>query len=283
MRVMALGYAHIGGRWATQEQLMLENGYVRSKYAPGKWLLPQEEELLERREKTTRAQLEWNSKLKRWTTWLSSDKAPQAVANIKAISDPFAVHGLAKHLAAEGRREVRLMYVEALGRINAPAGLEVLVATSLADQDEEIRLAALDQVVAHDYKPAVARYVKALHDKDNVIINRAALALGQMKDPNAIGPLIDALVTTHTFRIQKGQPGSTAATFGTGPNGGGGFSFGGSSVETVKRTFENRAVLQSLVDLTNGVSFNYDVKAWKYWYVAQRKPKTLDARRDSPQ
>jgi hypothetical protein len=32
--------------------------------------------------------------------------------------------------------------------------------------------------------------------------------------------------------------------------------------------------------LTGGTSFNYDVRAWKYWYAAQKKPATLDARRD---
>ena len=46
----------------------------------------------------------------------------------------------------------------------------------------------------------------------------------------------------------------------------------GSSTETVKRRFENRDVLESLIQLADGTSFNFDVKAWKYWYVAQRKP-----------
>jgi hypothetical protein len=160
--------------------------------------------------------------------------------------------------------------------------MEVLVTTSLADQDEEVRLAALDQVVANDYRPAVARYVQALKQSDNAIINRAAAGLGLMKDPGAVGPLIDALVTTHTFRMQQGQPGQTTTTFGTWPNSGG-FNFGGSGVKTVKRQFQNRDVLQALVDLTDGVSYNYDVRAWKNWYAAQKKPKTLDARRDSSQ
>jgi hypothetical protein len=277
-----LGYSQIGGRWATQEQLMIQNGYVRSKHAPGKWVLPQEEEILAAQGKATKSQLDWNARLKRWSGWLGTDKAASAVANIKAIDDPFAVPGLAKFLASDRRREARLLYVEALSRIHAPAGMEVLVATSLADQDEEIRLAALDQVVARDYKPAVAKYVQALKHKDNAIINRAAVGLGHLKDPSAVGPLIDALVTTHTFQFQQGQPGQTTTTFGTGPNSGG-FSFGGSGVKVVKQQFENRAVLQALVDLTEDVSFNYDVRAWKNWFAAQKKSQSLDARRDSSQ
>lgn len=277
-----LGYSRIGGRWVTQEQLMTENGYVRSKFAPGKWVLPQEEGLLEQRGKSTKAQSEWNIKLKRWSAWLGTNKGPQAAANIKAINDPFAVRALAKYLEADKRRDARQLYLEALARINVPAGMDVLVNVSLGDQDDEVRLVALDEVVAHDYKPAVRRYVQALKHKDNTIVNRAAVGLGKMKDPSAIGPLIDALVTTHTFRIETGQPGQSTSTFGTGPNAGG-FSFGGSNVQIIKRQFENRAVLQALVDLTSGVSYNFDVRAWKNWFVAQKKPKTLDARRDSPQ
>jgi uncharacterized membrane protein YgcG len=279
----ALGFSQIQGRWVTQEQLMTENGYVRSKLAPGKWVLPQEKELLEQRSKETKAQLDWSARLRRWHGWLDTDKAPQAEANIKAIDDPYAARALAKYLTSDRRREVRMIYVEALGRINASAGMDALVTASLADDDEEIRLACLDQVVAHHYKPAVGRYVQALKSKDNPTVNRAAVCLAQMKDLSAVGPLIDALVTTHTFRIQKGQPGQTSATFGTGPNAGsgGGFSFGGGGVEIVKQNFENRAVLQALVELTGGVSFNYDTKAWKYWYTAQKKPQSLDARRDA--
>lgn len=277
-----LGYSQIGGRWTTQEQVMLENGYIRSKLAPGKWILPQEEELLERRKEVTTAQLEWNAKLKRFSNWLGTDKHAQGVAGIQAIDDPYAVNALAKAMETDQRQEARLLYLAALGRLNVPASMNILVGVSLYDRDEEIRAAAQDEVVRQDYRPGVARYVQALKDKDNAVVNRAAAALGLLKDPAAVEPLISALVTTHTFVVQKGQPGQMSSTFGSGPGGtgGGGFTFGGSSTETVKRTFENRAVLQALVDLTGGTSFNYDVKAWKYWYVAQKKPKTLDARRD---
>jgi len=277
-----LGYSQIGGRWVTQEQQMLENGYVRSAFAPGKWVLPQEEELLARRDKSTKARLAWNGKLKRYSEWLGTDKSAQAVANIKAINDPYAVGALVKTLQTDRRPDARLLYVAALARIGSPDAMNQLVAVSVLDADEEIRLAALDEVAAHDYKPAVARYIAALKDKNNLVVNLAAVGLGKMKDPSAIGPLIDALVTTHTYRFEQGSPGQTTTAFGTGPNSGG-FSMGGSKVQIVKRQHENRAVLQALVDLTGGTSFNYDVKVWKNWYVAQKKPKTLDARRDSAQ
>ncbi|MBI3836415.1 MAG: HEAT repeat domain-containing protein [Planctomycetia bacterium] len=272
----ALGYSQINGRWLTQQQKMTENGYVKHN---GSWVLPQEVEIMEQQRKEKLAQLEWASKLKRWQGWLNTNKAEQAQANIQAIDDPFAARPLAKYLDQETRRDVRMLYVGALGRLNVPAGLDALVHASLFDGDEEVRMACLDQVVSHQYKPAVGTYINSLKSKDNRVVNRAAVCLGQMKDSSAIGPLINALRTVHTFQIQKGQPGNMGATFGTGPNSGS-FSFGGGGVQIVKQTFDNRDVLQALVDLTGGVSYNFDVSAWKYWFAAQKKPTSLDARRD---
>lgn len=278
-----LGYSRIQGRWVTRETMMRENGYQRYK---GAWLLPEEIEIKERERKEELARLEWAGKLKRWRRWLDSDKAGQALANIKAIDDPYAADALARELndtKQPAPRRVRLLYVEALGRLQANSGIDALVNASLYDADEEVRLSSLDQIVDHNYKPAVAMYVRALRHKQNGIVNRAAYCLGKMKDPAAIGPLISALVTEHSFKIQQGQSGQTSATFGSGPgtSGGGGFSFGGGGVKTIKRQFENREVLRALVALT-GTSFNYDERAWKKWYAAQRRPSSLDARRDAP-
>ena len=66
---------------------------------------------------------------------------------------------------------------------------------------------------------SIVPYVQALRSKDNVIVNRAAEALGTIGDPEAISPLIDALVTTHKYLIQPaggGGPGEITAGFGTG-------------------------------------------------------------------
>lgn len=279
-----LGYSQIQGRWVTQETLMTENGYVRYK---GAWLLPQEIELKEQEEKEKHAQLQWRSKLKRWHGWLSTDKAAEAIASIKAIDDPYASGALAQHLnnpKEQAAPAVRLLYVEALGRLQAAAGMDALVTASLYDADNEVRLSSLEQIVDKKYMPAVPQYVKALKSKDNAIINRAAIGLGRMKDQSAVVPLIDALVTVHTFQVQKGGgPGQMNSSFNTTPGagggGGGGFTFGGSNVETVKQELQNSEVLQALVDLT-GTSFNFEKTTWKKWYAAQKKPATLDARRD---
>jgi hypothetical protein len=278
-----LGYSQVQGRWVTHDAMMAENGYQRYK---GAWLLPQEIEIKERTRKEKLARQEWASKLKVWHRHLGTDKEAEALAGIKAIDDPFAVEALARMLNDTKQvspREVRLLYVEALGRINDGAGMGALVTASLYDPDEEVRLSSLDQILDRQYKPAVKKYVQTLRDKENLMVNRAAYCLGKINDPEAVGPLIDALVTVHTFKIQKGQPGQTQATFGGptsgGGGGGGGFTFGGSGVEIVKKSFENRSVLEALVAIA-GTSFNFDQQAWKKWYAAQRRPASADTRRD---
>jgi hypothetical protein len=273
-----LGYMHTHGRWMTQEMLMTERGYLRYK---GRWVLPQEMEILEQQRKENLAQAEWTGKLKRWHGWLATDKAEQAEGFIRGIDDPFAVRPLIKYLDSDDHRGLRMMYVEVLGKLNVPLAMEALIDASLADGDEEIRLACLDQVVSHQYKPAVSRYVKALKSKDNATINRAAICLAHTKDPSAIAPLIDVLVTIHSYTIQRGTPGGIGASFGRGPGGSFGGLTAGSSVETINQRVENRGVLQSLVDLTGGVSYNFDIGTWKNWYASQKKPQSLDARRDN--
>ena len=118
-------------------------------------------------------------------------------------------------------------------------------------------------------------------------MNLAAIGLGRMKDPSAIGPLIDALVTVHKFKIVKpGGDNAMSGTFGTGPRGSGapsggiGMSAGGGPTHHPPKHQPIRPCWMRLVALT-GQNFNFDKQAWKYWYAAQKKaPASLDARRD---
>jgi hypothetical protein len=148
---------------------------------------------------------------------------------------------------------------------------------------EEVRLTCLDRLQTKKRPEVIAYYVGKLRDKDNRIVNLAAIGLRRMRDPSAIGPLIDAVVTVHKFKIVKpGGEGATSASFGSGPGGkpgGTGLSAGGGPT-IINQPIPNQAVLDALVALT-GQNFNFDAQAWKYWYAAQKKPpEPLDARRN---
>jgi hypothetical protein len=94
-----------------------------------------------------------------------------------------------------------------------------------------------------------------------------------MGDRSAIGPLIDALITVHKFKIvtsNSGGPGSTTTTFGKGPGMGGGGMTMGQGPTYFKRDMQNQAVLDTLAVLT-GVNYGFDKRAWKNWYASQRQ------------
>ncbi len=275
---MLLGYVHLHGQWTTQEEDRIRNGYVKYK---GAWKLPQEIALIEDKHKEDLAQREWFQKLKRWREWLGTNRADMARSNIAAIDDPYATKALAAYLNDEVDRDVKTMYIDALAKVNTPDSLSTLARSAIWDDDEEIRLVCVDRVARKNYKPAVGVFVQALKNADNGIINRAGVALGQMKDPSTIGPLIDAVVTSHKFEYVAGNPGQTTATFPTGGNSGGlgGMSFGSPPVIKEVRQISNPAVLTALVSIT-GIDLGYNPQAWKYWLAGQKKTTTLDARRD---
>lgn len=280
---LALGYSHIHGQWMTQKEKMEKDGYVRHG---GKWMTPQEQALEEQNRKYELAEKEWFKKLKMWRDWLDKDnKADQGRANFAAIGknpgDVYAVKALARGMHEELDRDNKIMYISALSRIGTPGAMDALARASMDDTDEEIRLECLEQVVKQNYRPAVGLYVQALKSKDNVMVNRAGGCLRQMREPATVGPLIDALITAHKFQIQRGNPGQTSATFGTGQNAGAmpGFTFGNQAPEIVTQKLTNPAVLDALVAITSQ-NFDFDTQAWRTWFNAQKKPATMDARRD---
>jgi hypothetical protein len=277
-----LGYSHVDGRWVRQEDAMKEKGFVLYK---GQWKLPQEIELLENRRKEELAEKDWFAKIKRWRTALDNrpDRAEALQDELAAINDPAAVPALSQLAINDSDSHVRMSVLGQLVNIGSGSAITLVVARTLGDASEEIRWSALDKLVAAHHPEVVSVYVQALKSKDNVRVNRAAFCLGKLRDKSAIGPLIDALRTTHKFiENPDAQPGQMTTTFGRGASssGGGGLSVGGGP-KVVKMTLENQEVLAALLSLVgNSANFQFDQKAWRVWWAGQRKPILIDARRD---
>jgi hypothetical protein len=270
----ALGFVQIDGQWTTQDQLMIERGYKRYK---GRWRLQQEIDLIENNAKLDAARQEWSQNIKRWRGWLGTDREEQARANFGKIADPMAVEALMTNLHEDGLAPARMLYIEALARINTPKAAKALANAAIEDPVEELRLSCLDHLQKEKRPDIVAFFVSKLRDKkDNLTVNLAAVALGRMNDPSSIGPLIDALVTSHKFKVVKsGGDGSTSASFGSG---GAGLSMGGGP-KFITKQFPNQAALDALMAIT-GQNFGFDKSLWRKWYSAQKKPETIDARRN---
>jgi hypothetical protein len=276
---MALGYSQIDGRWVQPDQYKQEQGYVRYK---GEWLLPQEVELAEQRRKNELAEKQWYANLKRWRGWLDDPgKADQVRDELSKINDPMAATALVQSLETERNQQMRVWCLQSLGRIGTPDAIKAIVEHSLDDTDEEIRLTCFDQLTGKALPIALPLYVAALKSKDNARVNRAGYALGKLGDKSAILPLIDALITTHKYTVTEGSgnPNQMSAGFSPGGMGAGGLTVG-SKTTTIKRDLSNQQVLDALTALAGGVNFGFDQKAWRNWYASQRKPATVDARRD---
>lgn len=270
-----LGYGQIEGAWQTREQVMENQGYVR--YA-GRWRLPQEVELLERDKKVKATEGEWKKKISQWRSWLGDRKTQLAIQNIRSIEDPLAVAALAEALEDDSRDEVCILLIEVLAKIGTPAATVALAHCAVEAPVEEVRLTCLDYLKRKEDPGVVQYFIGLLGSPYNDQVNLAAAALEKMGDPSSIGPLINALVTTHKFK-RPTNPGRMTPMFGSGPGGGGtGLTMGDSGPKIIIRQFQNDAVRDALVEIAE-VDFVFNVPQWRAWYAA-RKTQNLDARRD---
>ncbi len=271
-----LGYDRHDGKWMTQDEVMIARGYRRYKRG---WRTAQEIELIERREKVEAAESEWTRKIARWRTWFGTDRGQQGAENILAIDDPVAVAGLVRGLKNEQAEKVRLLYVDALAKLGTPNAIEALAVRAMDDASKEVRLTCLDYLSKVEDPRVVAYFVGKLRHKDNRVVNWAGVCLSHLKPPSSVGPLINALITVHTYKVVTSNPGSMSATFSpNGSSGPGGLSMGGGP-KYIKRTHQNQQVLDALAVITRK-NFSFDRQAWQYWYASQKKQPEVDARRD---
>ncbi|MCC7086932.1 MAG: HEAT repeat domain-containing protein [Pirellulales bacterium] len=271
---MALGYSFLDGKWMRRDQWHKEHGYV---YYDGDWRLPQEIELMKSRREVEQAERTWFVNVRKWLKWLDDPgRAKEAEESLRGINDPAAVPALLQVLKNENNRELRSLVVQLLGRIYSPVAINGLVDYALGDADPEIRASCVDELAAKPHPDITAKFVPFLRNRDNAKVNRAALALGKMGDKTVVRPLIDSLVTTHSFQAGSANPNSMSAGFGS--NGSGGLSMG-SSARIVRRDIQNQQVLDALVALTRQ-NFEFDEVAWRTWQAAQNKAAKVNARRD---
>ncbi len=279
------------GQWATHDEVMLSRGYVKHK---GKYILPQELELLQQDERTSEAEKAWFKKVRTWHLWLEGDRADrqaEALTQLRAVQDPDAVPALSKYFTAAPNEDQRMLYVEILTRIFGDKPVTQLVQQSLWDESQAIRKAAVAGVRQKDASKALPFYLRALKSGYNIIVNRAGDALGQLGNDTVVPQMIQALVTRHVY-TELVPDGGIGATTGGGmvpgqpvlpanidlllaagqlPQGVR-VEYPGAPVRMKEITYEkderNASVLEALNALT-GQDFGYDEVAWRKWFNAQ--------------
>lgn len=269
-----LGYSRINGEWVKTDELMQQRGYIRHE---GRWRTPQEIESNERIEQQELRQKELAKEIRRWRRWLEGRRADQALENLKNLRDPLAAPTLAELLPKESSARVKALYIEILGRLPGGDATGALVMCALNDDDEETRVLCLEQLQRRGDPQAVAAFIKALGNNNNQLVTRAAVGLSYMKDPEAVRPLIRALVTQHK-RVVNPNAGQIGAAFSrNGQSGGPALSVGGGP-RVVQRAVKNREVLDALISLT-GENFQFDQAQWQRWYVESNTPRFSSLRR----
>lgn len=280
----SLGYMRVGERWLTSDELMTERGMI---FYDGKYRTKQDAALRDREKKQSTVNVDWFQQLKKWRGFLDHrrpERVAEGQAHILAINDPQAAPSLIRVMEAEEDDDVFEFFLRVLAQLDHPAALQQLVAYTLdPDMNPEFRAQARDYLVRWPRPVPIVPYVNALKSKNNTVVNLAGVALGQLGDPAAISPLIDALVTNHTRVVNPGNGGGgdqMSASFNPSGGGGGGLSMGGNAPKVVKEDYNNERVHQALMKLSGKQNFEFDEPAWRAWYVDMQMRQNVNARRD---
>ena len=273
----ALGFQFLDGEWITQADFRRQEGYELYK---GKWRTPQEIEILEEQARLDQAHKDWLKKLRRYRAELDDPaRARLGMESLTGVKDPIAVRPIVFLMTRERSRRVKMLYADVLAGIDSADAVGALVERVLYDPDEEMFHYCLARLIDRRPPRLADPLITALKNKNNATVNRAAAALGRIGDSEAIGPLIDALVTTHTHYIPGRNPDSTTATFSGGQHS---VSQGGSP-QIIFRHIRNQPVLDALNKLTR-TNFEFDQQGWRYWHAQEKKAReaaqpVADARR----
>ncbi len=274
----ALGYTQDNGRWIQTDRLMTERGMIPGSVG---WELPEAAAITDFQDSQNVDARKWTREVKRLVAVVlrGSSKAPEALASLKAIDDSLAADAIAQELLesrgnSSQSRQLRMVWVELLGKFKNIVAVEALVRTGLEEPDSLIREAALDRLVEYGADSAVATYMQYLSSNDNQLVNRAARALSWFPDPERSLDYIRSLVTTHQYESAPGPE----MQVGFGDNGGGLQMGGKKPVRTERR--KNPAVLKLVQEVMPEVDYGYDEKAWLQHIANQRNQYSGDLRRD---
>lgn len=136
----ALGFRQQGGKWLKREDLMADRGLVNYK---GRYVTPQQVEIMEAQDKARAMQADWNSRIKQLRNWITGrrpEKVAQSLAELKAINDPAAADAIAAALRGENNPDMKRLWIEVAGQLQmARPAVDALVNVSLADSNEDFR------------------------------------------------------------------------------------------------------------------------------------------------
>lgn len=294
----ALGHIWQEGQWVDQDEMMAARGYVKYK---GRYITTLEMELIEKTEEEVEAEKAWYPKIRLWVNWLRGShlgRQADALANLRGVTDPDACPAVVKFLADDANASLRQLAVQVLSQPGGPKPVAGLTKLMVLDPEPELRKAALDALQPEQHVMAQPYLLRSLRHAQNPVVCRAAAALEQIGDEQAVEPLIEALLTTHRYTIRVPVAQTSVALGPNGSIGGGGGSALPPEIEAglrtgqypngvivlngpgpppeartrpveVSYTHQNAEVLSALQKLT-GSNFGYDKRTWRLYWNAEK-------------
>ena len=274
-----LQFREFGGSWINESKVLSERGYV--KEGNKKWVSELQASVNDKKLKIDEELAPRRTALSRWKKSFRTKSPRQASAELFEIVNAPMVPVIAGkgHLGkAKNNPALRIIYLEAIGRVPTRQAQNLLAEYAIVDEDEKVRDRAgilLQNPELYNPHAAVGTVAKHLRSSSNERVLRAGSLLEEINSPAAILPLIGGFVTKHTISTGK-DPNRTSFGQSTG-----GTSFSpGEGPATVERTFRNEQVAQALRSITKESGFGFDAAAWKEWYIQQHTITEYDFRRD---
>jgi hypothetical protein len=293
----ALKHTKRDGIWMTYDEDRRAQGFVKHR---GKYITPQELELIQKTEAELEAERGWYKKVRLWKGWLTGrnqQRRKDGFAELSGIIAPHAVAALAQKFRDEKNPQLRAFYVKILAGIPGNKPVPPLVEQSLKDSNHEIRYAALNAFSPDQHEAAMKIFARRLKDKSNAIVRRAGRGLERVGDDRVVPDLIRALVTTHRYRVRVPANSGTMSFNTNGSFGNPGQGVLPPDIEVMLRTgqlpngviinnpasnqlrrtkiikvnydHQNAEVLLALQKLT-GVNYGYDERNWRLWWSAKK-------------
>jgi hypothetical protein len=216
-----LGHVRHGDRWISLDEARKVQGLVKYR---GKWISEEEREKREESAQATAAQQSWVRRIKVLRQSLvagTTERQREAETELMQIREPGAVVALAKVLGNDDP-PLRFLLAHVLGNIPGKESSRALVNMILAETEDNIRGAVLDQLKQRDDPGIVPQLLKALRSENVKVINRAAWTLGNLNAVTAVPHLVGVLVSTEERMVMvggegEGQTPSVAGNIGPGP------------------------------------------------------------------
>ncbi|HEV3164538.1 MAG TPA: HEAT repeat domain-containing protein [Isosphaeraceae bacterium] len=211
-----LGHVQYADRWVTTDELKVAQGLTKVK---GKWVTQEEKAKIESDVVSVKERGAWQRRLKVLRNSLlfgSTERRQDAETQLAAIQDPNAVQPLIQAFS-EDPDDVRTFLVRIVAGIPGPEATSGLISRLLAEAEQSVRQATLEELARRDDPQVVTQLVKSLKSKNLAVVNRAAWALGNLNAVTTVPKLVPALVAVDERMIWvPSNSGSSGGGIGVG-------------------------------------------------------------------